>query len=85
LKDLTLDDFFGDQSIDFNCPSCDHLFEIPFSIATQERSIVICPSCNVNIELNHDETTKETLEDVDKSLEEFNKATDRLSKAMKKF
>lgn len=85
MKDISFDDLFGDQEIDFECPECNETIQVEFSIISKDNAEIICPHCNVTIRMEHDETTEKTLRDSSEALKEFNKSLNDLEKSFKKF
>ncbi|MMZ65581.1 hypothetical protein D1872_279920 [compost metagenome] len=82
---LSLDDLFGDQEIDLECPTCNKEFQVMFSQISEDNSEIQCPNCNVVINMQHDETTKRTFHDSEQSLDEFKTTFSELEKSFKKF
>lgn len=82
--DIKLDDLFGDQEIDYTCPSCEKEFGIKFTEIQHDNSEVTCPHCSVKIEFKHDDTTKKTIKDSEKALKDFNKTFNDLGKTFNK-
>ena len=82
---INLETLFGDEALDVECPQCHSHFKIKFREVMKDGNVVQCPQCQVNIQLNHDETTKKTLTDTDKAIKEFNRTMDKLEKTLKKF
>lgn len=80
-----LNKLFGNESISLKCPVCKHRFNVKLSEITNNKSIVQCPACKTDIELEHDQTTKKTLRDSEKATKKFEKSLNDLEKAMKKF
>lgn len=85
MKDLTLENLFGDEEVEVDCPSCNKTFQVEFKKVLTPNSSVECANCGQEIVINHDETAEKSLKDADKSLNEFNKSFDKLEKAFKKF
>ncbi|WFB60538.1 MJ0042-type zinc finger domain-containing protein [Paenibacillus sp. BR1-192] len=85
MRDLTISSLFGDADIDMECPSCNTTFKVKFQDVLEEGNSVICPGCNQEIRIEHDQTAKKSLEDGNESLHEFNKAFKDLEKTFKKF
>lgn len=85
MKDITFDDLFGDQEIDFECPNCNEVFQVEFSMISKDNAEIQCLHCKTDIVVQHDETTKKTLNDSGKELKNYNKTFGNLEKAFKKF
>lgn len=68
---------FGDSTIDFKCPSCNHKVKVSLK---QLGTVVKCPHCSVNIELEKDAGYNKATKDVDKSLKDFEKSLNNLFK-----
>jgi len=85
MPKIDLESLFGGEEIDIDCPQCQSNFKVKFEEIMNDGSIVKCPHCQVDIQLNHDETTKKTLSDADKALRKFDKTLKNLEKAFKKF
>lgn len=83
--EIDLETLFGDEDLDIDCPQCQSSFKVKFREVMTDGNTVQCPHCQVDIQLNHDETTKKTLSDVDKALGEFNRTLNKLGKTFKKF
>ena len=80
MKKLNLNNVFGDETLDFECPACKHTFKVKFSNISKDGSLVTCPACNQDINVIHDETTKKTVRNISDGLEKFNKSLKRLNK-----
>jgi len=85
MPKIDLESLFGDENLDIDCPQCQSSFSVKFKKIMVDGSVVKCPHCQVDIQLNHDETTKKTLSDADKALRKFDKSLKNLEKAFKKF
>lgn len=85
MKDLSIENLFGDADLDMECPACQHNFTFKFNEVLSDRSIIICPQCQQEIEIVHDDTTKTTLANSTKALDDFNKSMKKLEQAFKKF
>lgn len=80
MKNLNLSELYGKQSIDIQCPSCDHKFKVKFDNLLKNNNIIKCSNCNNDIKIEHDSTTKKTLHDTDKALKDFEKSLKKLFK-----
>lgn len=60
---------FSAANLDIECPSCNHKFTITDTL--EDGSKVQCPACKVDIELQHEESDKKTLDDIDRALADF--------------
>lgn len=85
FMDLDLESLFGNEDIEIDCPQCQSKFSVKFREIMTDGNIVQCPHCQVDIQLNHDETTKKTLSDVDHAFGEFNKSFKKFERTLKKF
>jgi transposase-like protein len=81
----SLNKLFDDEKLPINCPVCSHNFNVKLREMTKDGSIVQCPACKTDIELQHDTTTKKTLRDIEKATKKFEKSLNDLEKAFKKF
>jgi len=77
MSELSMESLFGDSEIDFECPSCNGEFEVLLQDVMDDGSIITCPHCNQEIRIDHDDTTKKTLHDGQKAINEFNKTIDK--------
>lgn len=85
MTKLSLESIYGDADFPMECPACKHNFTFKFKLALNDGNVIKCPGCNQDIKLEHDETTKQTIENATKQLEEFNETWKALGKTMKKF
>jgi len=83
-KDL-FDELFEDAEIDFDCPQCNYSFRIKAETIFQDGSVVICPNCESDIKIVHDETTKKTMRDAKKATKQLEKTLKDLERTFKKF
>lgn len=77
---LSLESLIGDEPLDFNCPECGHKFKIKVKQVIRSNSAIVCPNCQININVEHDETTKKALKDSEKALKEFEKTLKKFGK-----
>lgn len=80
----SFDKLFGDEKLTIDCPVCGRRFKVKMRQLTRDGSIIHCPSCETDIELQHDATTKRTLRDVERATKKFEKSLKDLEKAFKK-
>ena len=79
----TLNKLFGKEPISIECPVCKHHFKVKLSEIINDKSIVQCPACKTDIELEHDQITKKTLKDSENAAKNFAKSLDDLEKTFK--
>jgi len=77
LMDLNLNKLYADKKIDVEC-DCGKTFSVSFSDIEKDGSEIICPFCQAKHVITHDEETKKTLADSEKTLNDFNKAAKKL-------
>lgn len=80
MSDLNVEDLFGDQYLDFECPGCKHQFRVRFREVSREGSVIRCPGCHRDINIAHPPDTKRAFRDANKSLEDLARTIKRLGK-----
>lgn len=80
-----LNDFFGDEPFAVQCPNCKKIFQIKFGEILKNHSVIQCPACQAQIELQHDSTTKKSIHDCNQALKTLDKSFKDLEKTLKKF
>ncbi len=69
--DLSLNKLFGEQEIEITCPGCEHQFPVKLKETMQDGNTIQCPSCQRSITIQHDDSAKQGLADIEKSLKNF--------------
>lgn len=80
MSKLTIDNIFGDATIDYTCPECSHDFKIKIRQVSKDNSTVQCPGCNANIKFVHTEETKKSQRDMQKAFDDLEKAFENFGK-----
>lgn len=73
-----LNSLYGNKKIKINCGNCNNFFEVPFKSVIKDESKVMCPTCNKEITVHHDETTKKTINDTSKALKDLERSFKKL-------
>lgn len=77
---LDLETMFGEADIPIECPKCDHAFSVKFNEVLKDKSVVQCPACQADIEVQHDEGLAESVGSANKALSDFEKELGRFGK-----
>lgn len=80
MSRLDLESLVGDQTIDFECPSCESTVTATFKELSHEGNQIKCPNCQENITITHDENFKQTLHSANKLLRDFERTVRKLGK-----
>jgi predicted Zn finger-like uncharacterized protein len=72
--DINIENLCGDQTIDVTCPGCKHVFSIQFKKISKNGSMIKCPSCKKDINIEHEPETIKNINKVNKQLKDLEKS-----------
>jgi predicted Zn finger-like uncharacterized protein len=70
---MDLNSIFADAEMEMECPGCKFEFTVTFSQVSEDGSTIQCPRCNAEIKVKHDDESKDTLNDLKKALNDFDR------------
>lgn len=76
MSNLNFQSLFGDAELDLDCPNCSH--NIPFTM-DQVGTIIKCPNCSVEIDLQKSDEYDEVTDSINESLEELDDIFENLN------
>lgn len=77
---MDIQKLIGDQTIDIDCPNCEHQFPVKFKELSVEGNTLQCPACQATIGVAHKEDFDSEIKSGNKSLNNFEQTIKNLGK-----
>lgn len=78
MEELTIENILGEVKLNFTCPSCTKDFSSKLKQVQNDNSKVNCPYCNTEITFVQTPESRQSQNEMQKSLNSLKKAIDNL-------